>query len=235
MKKVIASMMLVFFSSLTHAEGFNLDKVNFQMAAKQWVTTQTALLSVSINVALSNTDTVKVRDEIMNNLNKIAQADWQITQFDRSEDNSGLEKLFVAAQARVLQTGLKNIYQSAKAVSKPGATYEVNGIEFKPSVEEIQQVKAQLRDKLYQQINEEIGRLNNVFGSQKYTLNDLIFYGNEEELLAARAYQPRVMNVMAEKLSTSSAPAVSISNELILKAFVVLASTRQGENSIATH
>lgn len=240
MNKRIALLTLLVLSPFANAQmpmESQLDKVTFQISAKQWVTTQTALLTVTIHVTLSNTDMVKVRDDIMSNLNKIAKGDWQITSFDRSQDSSGLEKLFVAAQTRIAQTELKNIYQGAKNVSKPGATYEINGIEFKPSLEETQQVKSQLRDKLYQQVNEEIGRLNKVFTNQKYSLNDIVFYASDEELPAAKTYQARAMNAMVEKVGASAAPApaVSVSNELIMGALVELASNRQGDNPGANH
>ena len=80
-----------------------MDKVLFQISARQWVSTQSALLTVNINATLNNADLVKARADIMNNLNTIATGEWQLTQFDRSQDSSGLEKLYVAAQARILK------------------------------------------------------------------------------------------------------------------------------------
>ena len=122
-----------------------LDKVLFQVSAKQWVTTQSALLGVNINVTLSNADLVKARSDIMDRLNKIAKGDWHLVEFDRSQDSSGLEKLDVQAQARVNQTALTDIYQNAKSVSLPGAKYEVMSVEFRPSLEETQAVLAKVR------------------------------------------------------------------------------------------
>ena len=86
----------------------------FQVSSKQWVTTQTAILNVNINVTLNNADLVKARADIMDSLNKIAKGDWHLIEFDRSQDSSGLEKLYVQAQARVDQASLTDIYQNAK-------------------------------------------------------------------------------------------------------------------------
>ena len=66
-----------------------LDKVAFQVSAKQWVSTKTALLSVNINATLTNADLVKAREAIMDSLNNIAKGDWHLIQFDRSQDSSG--------------------------------------------------------------------------------------------------------------------------------------------------
>ena len=152
-----------------------LDKIDFQVSEKQWVSTQTALLSVSINVTLSSPDLVKARTDLMQSLNKIAKGEWHLVEFDRSQDNSGLEKLYVQAQARVNQEALTDIYKNAKSVSLPGAKYEITGVDFKPGLEETQTVLSQVRERVYQQVNEEIARINKAYPSQNYTLSNLVF------------------------------------------------------------
>lgn len=231
MKKLAAILALTSLSPLAGAVDLPrelvLDKVIFQVSAKQWVSTQSALLTVSINATLSNADLVKARAEIMANLTKIAKGEWQLTQFDRSQDSSGLQKLFVAAQARIPQASLTDIYQNAKDVSKPGASYEINGIEFKPSLEEIQQVKSQLRERLYQQVNDELGRLNKTYSSQSYSVNRISFFEGDQVLPLAKAYQPREMNAMVMTAAAAPAPALTVSNELVMGAMVELASNRK--------
>lgn len=197
-----------------------LDKIHFELSSKQWVSTQKALVSVSINATLSDADLVKARADIMNRLNKIVKGDWQLISFDRSQDNSGLEKLVVQAQTRVEQSALTNLYQQAKSVSIPGAKYEISGIEFKPGIEEKQEVKAKIREQLYQKINEEIARINKIYTKQNYTVNQIIFIEGEQPL-QPRAYQAKTLNAMA-----AAAP-LSVSNELVLTAQVEAASSRK--------
>ena len=203
-----------------------LDTIEFQMSAKQWVNTQTALLSVDINATLTDKDLVKTRTDIMSKLSKIAAGDWHLTRFDRSQDSSGLEKLYVQAQVRIPQTLLTNLYQNAKDVTKPGATYEVSSIEFKPSLEEIQQVRNQLREKLYQQTNDELTRVNKIYPTQQYTLYNIGFYEGENlPMMPAKRVQPAAeMNAMVAPMLAM--PPLTVSNELILTAMVQLASTR---------
>ncbi|KTC66147.1 Uncharacterised protein (plasmid) [Legionella adelaidensis] len=203
-----------------------LDTIGFQISAKQWVTTRSALLTITINATLNNADLVKARGEIMDKLNGIAKGDWHLVQFDRSQDTSGLEKLYVQAQARLDQGALTDIYQQAKNVSKPGATYEIASIDFKPSLEEMQQVRAQLREKLYQQVQEEINKMNKVYTSQNYSLNNLIFVdGNGPVTPQPKTYQAREMvNTMA--LAADAAPPLAVSNEMTLTAIAQAASNR---------
>lgn len=201
-----------------------LDKIFFQVSAKKWVTTQTALLNVSINATLSNADLVKARADIMDSLNKIAKGEWHLVQFDRSQDSSGLEKLYVQAQARVDQSALTNIYQNAKSVSKPGAKYEISGVEFKPSLEETQVVRAKIREQLYQQVNDEIDRMNKAYPKQNYSVSNVVFVEGDNIPQQPRAYQAKEMNALA--MSAAPAP-LTVSNELILTAMVEAASNRK--------
>jgi len=202
-----------------------LDKVAFQVSAKQWVTTKTALLSVNINATLSDADLVKARADIMNSLNTIAKGEWHLIQFDRSQDSSGLEKLFVLAQARIDQASLTEIYQKAKSVSKPGATYEIGTVEFKPSLAEMQGVQTQLREQLYQLANAELARINKVYTGQNYSLNNLVF-ADGDIAQQPKVYQAReMMNTMA--MPAAAPPALMVSNEVTMTAIVEAASNRQ--------
>lgn len=230
MKKIII-FLAIFIVNLSFAADANpdrlLNQVSFQLAEKKWVSTKTALLNVSINATLTSADLVKARAEIMTKLNQIAKGEWHLVQFDRSQDNSGLEKLFVLAQARINQSDLTDIYQHAKTTSKPGATYEINSVDFKPSLIEIQDVQAQLRDQLYQKIQAELTRLNSVYSGQVYTLYHLEFVEGDVSP-QSKSYQPREMqNTMV--MSTSVAPSLAVSNELTMTAVVQLASNRESE------
>lgn len=234
MKRNIVFLSLMAATSLSFADGvlpppyvpLTLDKVQFQISTKQWVATQTALLNVTINVTLNNADLVKARADIMAKLNKIAAGDWHLVQFDRSQDSSGLEKLYVQAQARVEQASLTDIYQNAKSNSAPGAQYSVSGVEFKPSLDEIQAVRATIREKLYQQVNDELNRLNKVYPGQHYSVSNLVFMEGDTPPMPTVGYANKSLNTMA---MASPAP-LSVSNEIIITAMVEAASNRKQGN-----
>ncbi|WP_392537886.1 hypothetical protein [Legionella sp. 227] len=203
-----------------------LDKIDFQLSAKQWVTTQTALLGVSINVTLTSADLVKARADIMERLNKIAKGDWHLIEFDRSQDSSGLEKLYVQAQARVNQEALTEIYKNAKDVSLPGAKYEISSVDFKPSFDETQTVLSQIRQRLYQQVNDELARINKEYPNQNYSVSNLVFVEGSNPS-QPRPLQAKAMNTMMVGEASAAAPALTVSNELILTALVEVASNRK--------
>ena len=232
MKKTAVALMIMAFVSVVNANDLPsdrpLDLVDFQLSSKQWVSTQTALLTVNLDATLGNADLVKARTDIMAKLAKISAGEWHMTKFDRSQDASGLEKLNVQAQARVPQSSLTLVYQNAKTVSKPGESYQIHAIEFKPSLEEIQQVRVRLREELYQQVQDELTRINKIYSGQHYTLNHLVFGEGTDALQPKPVYQSRgMMNAMA---SEAAALTLSVSNELIMTAMVQVASNRQQGN-----
>jgi len=222
---VILAIALIFPAySAEPTSKMNVDKIMFQIASKKWVSTKTALLKIQINATLSNTDLVQARNDMMKQLNKIAQTDWHLTKFDRSQDSSGLEKLWVTAEARVPQQALNKVYQNAKSVSKPGVKYSVSSIEFKPSLQEIQSVRAKLRESLYQQVNAELQRINKNYSQQNYSLYRLFFVEGNQTEARPKAFKERKLNNMM--MAAASAPDITVSNELIMTAIVIAASNR---------
>jgi len=200
-----------------------LDHVKFQLSAKDWVTTTTAKVSVSVNATLNETSLVEARNKIMTNLSKIAEGQWHITTFNRSQDSSGLQKLYVNAQARVPEQSLTKINVLAKSVSQPGATYRIQDIDFTPQLAEVEKVKVKVRALIYQQAQAEIDRLNKQYPDQKYSLHDMIFLGPNINRMLPQARAKR-MNTMV--MAAESAPSIAVSNQVKLTALVDVASDR---------
>lgn len=214
------ALSLMAMTAIADAPPLVLDKVSLQLSERDWVTTNKALLQTSVNMTMKGSDMVLARTEIMKNLGQIASGKWHITQFNRSQDSSGLERLHVAAEARVDQKALTNVYKQAKAVSKPGAFYKVEGIDFSPSLVERQQMKKSLRTRLYQKVQKELEGLNKIYPEQHYSVNRINFMDNDGGG-PLKSYKTREMNAMA-----MPAAAVRVSNEMVLTAVVTLASNR---------
>ena len=196
-----------------------LDNVQFQLSARDWVSTDSALLKLHVSVTLSHSDIVKARQHILEKLYQVAKGDWQITQFNQGQDSSGLEKLEVDTQVRVAQNSLTNVYQQVKNISQPGENYSVSAVEFKPSFEEIQQAKSNLRDKLYQKVLHEVESLNKFYPEQHYSIHHLEFIEDNPVMM------PKMQNEQLMLASTPSMP-MKTQNELNLTVIVDLASHR---------
>jgi len=196
-----------------------LDKVSFQLTAQQWATTKTAKVTVNINATLTDEQLGTIHGTLLTDLKKIApDANWHLTQFSRSKNQSGLEQLFARAETRLPETALANIRQKAKAVTKPGNTFTIASINFSPSVAEIQSVKASLRENIYGQAKAELERLNKEYPKERFFLHSISFNNN------GMMPRPQVRTmVLAEAKSTNAAP-MAVSDKITLNANVVLAS-----------
>ncbi len=230
--KLLLSICLMGISSYIYAmpansPNFYLDEVSFSLTGKKWVKTTSAKVSVTIYATLTNKGLVKMRQDIMNNLNKIAKGDWHIIQFSRSQDNSGLEKLYVVATARVSQSLLSNVNVNAKRVTVPGVRYRVSNIDFSPSLKEVEQVRKKVRALIYRKANREVEILNKVYPSQHYTIYSLTFGAQPRPRRfqqTNRLYKQKAAVMMAE-----APAAIAVSNEIRMNAYVTVASNRLGK------
>ena len=211
----------VYASELTPA----LDTISFQLSAERWVETQSAMLRMTVHATLAHSDIVRVRNNIMEKLQHIAKGQWHVTNFTRSQDSSGLETLTVKAEARVNPSVLTDVYQLADKSSKPGESYQVTSIEFKPSLAEINTQKNKLRHNLYQQINNEIQLINKQYKNQQYSLYQLVLTdGNQAPDTVKNSRQ---INLMAVSVN---APPLSVQNKLSMQAYVTIASNRANKS-----
>lgn len=197
-----------------------LNKVTLQLQADQWVTTNTALVYVSVNAAVNDQGMGAIQNDVMNKLKQLSdKGDWHMLSFNRSQDQSGLERVQISAQARLPQNELSGLRDKAKKISKPGETYTIDNVAFTPSDDELQKANADLRNNLYQQAKIEIDNLNKIYPDQKYYLYSIDFGASP----IAPAPMVAGNQVMMAKFAGASAP-VQVGNKVSLQATVVIAS-----------
>lgn len=197
-----------------------LNKVTFRLTAEQWVTTKTALVSIGVNAGVSDVGVEKIQEEVLTKLNKISdQGTWHIISLDRTQDQSGLEKIQIVAQARLASSALSGLRDKAKAISKPGETFTIDNIQFSPSEDEWRAANADLRSNIYQQAKDELDRLNKAYPNQKFYIHDIDFVG---ALMPMPMAQNTFVSVrMAQGAVNKELP---VGDKLVLGATVSLAS-----------
>lgn len=199
--------------------GSLLNKVTYQLSAEQWVSTKTALVTVGINATVSDSALEKIQDQVLQKLNKLSsEGEWHITSFDRSLDKSGLERLQIAAQARLPSAALSNLRDKAKSISEPGETLTIDDVQFIPSADELRAANTALRNDIYQQAKDELARLNKLYPEQKYYLHEINFMGMVLPLPAAQNM------LYAQTKVARGAGELAVGDKLVLSATAVLAS-----------
>ncbi len=224
---------LILVNSLVYAKDMSrgrvkrrLDTVSFSLSEQMWLKTKSAKLNVNINATLTNQNLATIRQKLLADLKQIAETDWHITGFNRSEDRSGMAKLVATASTRVMQNKLSKVYQQAKTLSKAGLQYTISSIDFTPSFNEKHEAKGSLRQKIYKAVNDEISVLNTVYPEQLYSVHKIIF---NDALVAMQSYRSneskRLPLMMLSKSNGASLPQTSY--QLQSQAFVILASNRK--------
>lgn len=198
--------------------------VYFQLAKEQWVKTKTARVVISINATASRGRLAKIRGELMSNLNRIAKSDWHFTSFNRSRDSSGLERIYAQAETRMPEHLLGGLYSGAESVSQPGSKYQISQIEFRPSLQEVEVVRHELRDEIYKSVYEELDRLNKRYPKQHYYVSDINFVPEISQRVMRRAYgRAMKADMMMEAGVQQSAPgAVTVSQKINMQVMVVV-------------
>lgn len=199
-----------------------LNKVSLNLTAEQYVATKTALVTVGVNAGVNDAALQTIQQDIVKKLNSLSsQGDWHIISFDRSLDQSGLEKVQIQAQARLPSSALPNLRDKSKAMSKPGETYTLDNVEFVPSQDEIRDANTDLRGAIYQQAKDEVDRLNKAYPAQNYYVHEINFINN--------MMQPRAMHMMAMSVNggADSKATVAVGDKQMIAAQVVLASAPQ--------
>lgn len=198
-----------------------INQVSFDVTAEQWVSTKTAKVILAVNAGLTDEKLANAYGDITRKLQKlIGDAQWHITTFERSTDKSGLEQLYVTAEARLPESVLSGLKEKLKAISKAGETYTIASVDYTPTLAEYEAAESALRTQLYNQIKNELAQLNATYPNQKYNVHSITFMQGD----ALPVPGPMMMATMNKQAAPSAGSSgVAVSNSLQLKARVVLA------------
>ncbi len=200
-----------------------LNDVKYTIAAEQWVTTNTAKVIMSIDANLDQAGLDKLQTQVLEHLNAMAKdANWRLTQFNRSQDQSGLEKVQIQAQARLPEQELANIRAQAKKISKPGMKYSVASIDYSPSLGDVEKVRDQLRSDIYTRVKNEIALLEKNYPEQDYFVHSIDFDPMARPAPMARGYaQTKFMQETA--VNSAGSQSMAVSQKIVLTANVDIA------------
>ncbi len=190
-----------------------LNIVHYQTSVEQWVTTKTALVTVGVDASLNQGGMDNLQQQVNESLKELASnVTWQMTDYERNQDSSGLERVHIEEQARLTSDQLTNLRSQTDKLSKPGIKYSIIDIQFTPSLAEIQTAQDNLRSQLYTKVKQEIELVDKTY-DQEFYVHDLEFYpgdmpvpmpaqnDNNYKMMAVAAPQPQA--TMSQRLVMS--------------------------------
>jgi hypothetical protein len=208
------------------------DSVIFDLAAEDWVTTKTAHVEADVEAAVSANGTATARGDMLKAVNDLAKGDWRLTSFARSQDQTGLERWSALFETRLPESELGGLSEQAKKLSKAGMQLSVVGIDFTPTLDEMETARSNLRGQIYKMANEQLTTLNGSLPGHSYRISLIDFTSDDQTEAPTPAPQvfhgfraagmavPAPPQASAE---TANAPSIERAEKITLTARVILA------------
>ena len=178
---VIATIAFLSFVPLAAAEMphkfHNMqDQVVLNLTTEGWVKTDTARVSVYVELVQQAEAADVLKKRIDGSLQSLAKdAEWRITSSRQQLDQTGLNRWYVSAEARIPEGNLSGLQDRAKGASNPGYKVTISNVDFTPSLAEFEKLRADLREQVYQQALDEVARLNKVMPGSGYHVRKVDF------------------------------------------------------------
>lgn len=202
-----------------------LNIVHYQTSVEQWVTTKTALVTVGVDASLNQSGMDNLQQQVNDSLKALADnVTWQMTDYERSQDSSGLESIHIEEQARLTSDQLTNLRTQTDKLSKPGIKYSIIDLQFTPSLADIQAAQDNLRSQLYSKVKQELELVDKTY-DQEFYVHDLEFYPGDMPVPSPN-YGTNKMVAMA----AAPQPQATMSQRLVMSVDVTLASTIKNPN-----
>jgi len=195
------------------------DFVSFDLSAEDWVTTKTAHVAINVEAAVSATSAGSVRADMIKSVNDAAKADWRLTAFSRTQDQTGMERWSVTFEARVVETELNGLGDALKKASKAGMQMTIGDIDFTPTLDETELVRSGLREHLLKEAAEQLTTVNAALPGRTYRIAQVTFESTNNPM--PRVMRKAMMLSAAVPSATETEP--EHAQKLALNAHIVLA------------
>ncbi|MCR9214152.1 MAG: hypothetical protein NXI13_10575 [Proteobacteria bacterium] len=195
----IAFLCLIPLASAEMPKGQRMmhDQVVLNLTTEGWVQTDTAKVSVFVDLVQQQETPEELKKRIDDSLVSLAKdAEWRVTSSNQRLDQTGLNRWYVTAEARVHESLLPGLQDRAKSASSPGYKVGISFVDFTPSLAEFEKLRADLRSDIYKQAVAEVERLNAVLPGSDYHVQKVDFV----QQYAA----PRMENMRAQTMMVKS-------------------------------
>lgn len=199
------------------------DEIVLQLSTEGWVDTKSARITAVVQKVLSGDEAANTGDRVPAALNELApDAEWHVVRFDRSRDESGLERWRITAETRLPESELGGIYDRARNLSQPGQQIQIADVDFTPTLAEREAAAAQLRAAIYREAQAEVKRVAEAFPDAGYRVTRVDFVFNAAPIrLHAQDAVARAAP-MAMQAAESKFAEQGVSERMVLNATVTI-------------
>ncbi len=200
------------------------DIVSYDITAEDWVTTKTARVTLSVEASVTASNAGAMRTEMTKAVTDAAKADWRLTEFNRTLDQTGMERWSVSFESRLPESALNGLPDSVKKASKAGMQIKVADIDFSPTLDETEAARTALRTKLLKSAGDQLAALNSALPGRGYRIAEITF----DPQFATMRGGFRAKSMDNAMMMTAAAPAPESASQeraqkLVMRAHIVYA------------
>jgi hypothetical protein len=215
-----------FFAAQARADDYVPDDtIVMDFSAEGFVVTQTANVSVMVDAAADDAKAATLRTDMQKAVNDVAKAEWRLTSFNRSQDQTGLNRWQAVYEARIAEANLAGINDRLKKASRPGMQLTVANTDFTPTLAETEAKKSELRAELLKRANDELVRINANGGGRTYRLANINFGGGfapfARPMPMMKMAGMRAEAMMADTAAMAAPQSAEVAQRLTMMATVV--------------
>ncbi|HYC02289.1 MAG TPA: hypothetical protein VED40_03300 [Azospirillaceae bacterium] len=195
-----------------------MDQVTVQLTQEDWVRTETARVTLVVD-AVGNGGSV--RDEVLKAAAGVSdRAEWRIVSFDRRQDEAGLDKWQAVLETRLPEASLGGLEERARKASRAGLQMRVAGVDFTPTVAEIEAARSRLRAQIYARVTEELKSVNAQFPGRAFRVAQVNFEAHPASVPPPHYAKAERMAMAAAPMENGAAPAMDVAQKITLTAHV---------------
>lgn len=226
MKYLVTAICLLFLATPAWADNEPKDpaQIVLQLVEEDWVETDTARVVLQLKTLLTDGAEAEPVVDPKAMFAPVADADWQMTRFQRGQTDTGFEQWVIVAEARVPQSALTGIYDRVKAATSRGRSMSVVEIDFTPSLAERQATAAKLRAALYKRASAEAATIAKQFPDRGFQVQRVDFHDGGQPQPVMMRTQAASEGGYADRAKQMAGYSPAVAERLVLSATIVVAS-----------
>lgn len=198
------------------------NQISMQLQEEGWVSSKTAQVTVSIQVATSKNDVSSLVATITNKLKSLVKESisWRLVNLSTQKNSAGLFAVSAQMMARLDNDQLAQLQNRIDSLNKAGEQYKIESVDYQPTLAEIAAENTRLRTLIYKDVLEQQKIINASLPDTNYQLQSLHFespyVANPKPMLMYAS-----VNMAKQATATNTVP---FSQQLIVSANVSFSS-----------
>lgn len=224
MKKLnIILLTLSFIPAISFAKDHDcskLDTLNYTITSEKTIKANDAAVIVELNATIVPDDLSKVQQQTKEALNKITNTkDWDTYSYTQNKTPNDLINVDILFKNRLTSDQINNLTTKLPSLSSNGKKYQISSIDYKPTLEQIENTKNDLRLEMLAEAKEQTKNLNQKF-DEKYTIHNITFSSYQSKQIMRND----TVNLMGvARASNYSQQPMDVATEITLNADIKLA------------